>query len=189
MLLVPGWGDTARALHRLRDFLLDSGWPPTHVHCLGFRDPRGSNIEHAGEVAVAAGTLRQVTDRERIAVVAHSMGGLALRHYLLNGGAAAVHTAVFLGTPHRGTWAAWLAWGGGGAEMRPNSPFLRDLNAASLPEGVRAYCLRTPIDARVLPGSSAWLDGADCQTVRLPTHAGMLRHRATLRRVRDLLLA
>ena len=72
--------------------------------------------------------------------------------------------------------------------MRPGSEFLKALNATSLPPHVRAICLRTPIDTRIVPGQSAWLEDAACLTVRMPTHQRLLRHRGTLRLVRDLLL-
>lgn len=187
VLLVPGWSDTARVLRPCREFLIRAGWPADAVRSLSFRDRYGSNVEHAQEIAAAAADLA-VRSARRVAVVAHSMGGLALRHYLLEGGEDTVDTAIFAGTPHRGTWVAWLAWGRGGVEMRPGSSFLESLNARPLPPSVRAVCLRTPIDTRVVPGHSAWLDGAACHTVRLPTHPRMLRHPATLELVRDLLL-
>lgn len=188
VLIVPGWSDTARQLRRCRAFLLESGWSEGQVSCLSFNDRYGSNLDHAEEIAAAVRTLRERTSHERIAVVAHSMGGLALRHYLACGGDRFVHTAIFAGTPHNGTWAAWLAWGRGGAEMRPGSEFLQRLNRASLPDTVRAFCLRTPIDTRVLPGRSAWLEGAVCHMVRTPAHPRMLRHAGTLALMRDILL-
>jgi triacylglycerol lipase len=188
VLLVPGWSDTARVLQPCRRFLVSEGWPAEHVDCLSFRDRFGSNVEHASEIADAALALRTRTAASRIAVVAHSMGGLALRQYLADGGDRVVDTAIFAGTPHHGTWVAWLAWGRGGAEMRPGSEFLAQLNALPLPETVRAVCLRSPIDTRVVPGRSAVLDGVACHTVRTPTHPRMLRHGRTLRLVRDLLL-
>jgi pimeloyl-ACP methyl ester carboxylesterase len=188
-LLVPGWSDTARAVRHARSFLLDSGWPESHVSCVEFRDRYGSNVEHAEELAAAIGRLQNSSGERSVAVVAHSMGGLALRLYLGRiGGAAPVNTAVFVATPHRGTWIAHLAWGAGGAEMRPGSGLLRDLARAALPGHVRAVCVRTPIDTRILPGSSAVLPGAPCHVVRLPTHPRMLRHRGTLHLIRDLLL-
>lgn len=185
--LLPGWSDTARVLHHCRDFLVRAGWSADHVACIEFSDPCGSNVEHAAEAARAIRELRERTGSERVGVVAHSMGGLALRHYLQQGGGDAVHTAIFVATPHRGTWLAHLARGRGGAEMRPGSAFLRHLNARPLPTHVHLVCVRTPIDTRVWPGHSAWLDGADCRTVRMPTHKRMLRHAATLRLIRDLL--
>ena len=187
VLVVPGWSDTDRQLRAIRRFLLECGWPDGQVSCLSFRDRFGSNIEHSAEIADAVARLSRDTGRKEVAVVAHSMGGLALRHHLTNGGTS-VHTAIFVGTPHYGTWAAWLAWGRGGAEMRPGSAFLQQLNRTPLPSHVRAFCLRTPIDTRVLPGRSAWLEGTVCRTVRTPTHPGMLRHRRTLTLIRDILL-
>lgn len=188
VLLVPGWSDTARVLRPCRDYLVSCGWPVDSVRSVTFGDRYGSNLEHAAEIAVAAEELSAATAAPKIAVIAHSMGGLALRKYLTDGGDARVHTAIFAGTPHRGTWLAWLAWGRGGAEMRPGSAFLQQLNATPVPPAVRTICLRSPIDTRIVPGDSAWLDGASCHTVRTPTHPRMLRHRPTLHLIRDLLL-
>lgn len=187
VILVPGWSDEPRVLRRCRDFLVEAGWSGRQVLCMGFTDRYGSNVDHAGELAAAAARLRAEAAVDRVDVVAHSMGGLALRQYVQDGGADVVRTAIFVGTPHRGTMMAYLAWGHGGREMRPGSEFLRRLNARPLPSGVRAHCLRTPIDSRVVPGSSAWLDGAACHTVRLPTHPRMMRHPRTLRLIRSIL--
>jgi triacylglycerol lipase len=188
-LLAPGWSDTAAVLEPARRFLVEAGWPEDRLACINFRRRYGSNREHAEELAAAVEELRARARSERVAVVAHSMGGLALRYYLTQlGGHAAVHTAVFVATPHRGTWLAWLAWGAGGGEMRPRSRFLRELEKRPLPAGVRAVCISTLADLRVIPGSSTRLEGAECHRVRLPGHAGMLRHGPTLRLVRDLLL-
>ncbi|HSJ06436.1 MAG TPA: alpha/beta fold hydrolase [Longimicrobiales bacterium] len=162
-----------------------SGWPESYVHALGFRRPYGSNIEHAAEIASAAAELQDRTGVERIAVVAHSMGGLAVRAFLAEDGAAAVETVVFVATPHKGTWLAWLGWGDGAREMRPGNPFLRGLGP--VPPGVRAVCIRTPAEFRVVPGSSARLDGIECLTVRAPTHPRMMHHRGTLELIRTVL--
>jgi triacylglycerol esterase/lipase EstA (alpha/beta hydrolase family) len=187
-LLVPGWHDTARALRHCNRQLVAWGWRSEHVRCLGFRDRHGSNLDHAHELRTAIETLCDDAGVEEVAVVAHSMGGLALRQCLTTTARPRVHTAVFVGTPHHGTWMAYLAWGAGGTEMRPRSRFLRELNARALPGGVRAHCISTAIDTRVVPGSSALLHDAHCHHVLLPTHPRMLRHGATLRLIRDLLL-
>jgi pimeloyl-ACP methyl ester carboxylesterase len=187
-LIVPGWSDDSRRLSPCRDHLIAAGWPPDRVACLSFRDRYGGNVDHAHEIGAAVEGLRERSGAARVAVVAHSMGGLALHYYLTAlGGAAAVHTAIFLATPHRGTWLAWLARGRGGAEMRPGSPLLRRLARAPLPPGVRAICIRSRFDTRIVPGSGTRLDGAECHTVRLPMHARLLRHRATLRLIAGLL--
>jgi len=157
------------------------------VQCLGFHDRYGSNVEHAAEIGAAVGLLRKQAGSQGADIVAHSMGGLAVRSLLATDPLQPVRTVVFAGTPHAGTWAAWLAWGAGGREMRPGSRFLESLTTAPLPPSVRAHCLRTPIDTRILPGRSAWLAGAECHTVRTPTHQRMLRHEPTLRLIASLL--
>jgi triacylglycerol lipase len=187
-LLVPGWSDTPRALARAERFLRERGWSAADVGVVAFRDRYGSNLEHAEEIGAAVARLQASSGALRVAVVAHSMGGLALRRYLAADGGRTVGTAIFVGTPHHGTWVAWLAWGRGGVEMRPGSSFLRDLENQPLPRDVRAACIRTPVDTRVVPGSSAFLAGASCHTVKLPLHSRMMRHRGTLELVQRLLL-
>lgn len=185
VLLVPGWSDRARALNRLRAFLLAEGWPAVRV--LDFADRFGSNIEHAAELAAAVAEMR--ASAGRLDVVAHSMGGLAVRHYLTDhpdGGG--IRRVLFLATPHRGTWAAYFAWGRGGREMRPGSAFLRDLARHELPRAVRAFTVRTPLDLRVFPPRSAAFPPAEDALVRYVSHQGLLRSRAAFAHVRRCLL-
>jgi hypothetical protein len=117
------------------------------------------------------------------------MGGLAVRHYLHFGdGARHVRRVVFTGTPHLGTWVAWLAWGLGARDMRPNSQFLRMLNELPpLPDGVEALCITTPTETRVLPQRSARLAGVRCRRVWCASHARMLRSRRVFGAVRAFL--
>ncbi len=183
VLLVPGWGDQAPDMAPLRDRLTDRGWPESRVAALTFRDAFGSNHDHAEEVDLALRTLRTLTGADGVDVVAHSMGGLAVRHFLRTGESAdAVRRVVFLGTPHRGTAAAVLAGGAGGREMVPGSEFLMELNrGAPVPEGVEALSIRTPVDLRVIPASSARLVGTGVENVEIccPSHNGLVDHEET----------
>lgn len=177
--LVPGWGDGAPQLAALQARLVEAGWPPGRVATVDFADPFGSNREHAGEIGREVEALRAGTGEERVDVVAHSMGGLALRRHLLESGGESVRRVVFLATPHRGTVAAHLAWGRGSEEMEPGSPFLDSLNAApAVPVGVEALNVRTPLDLRVVPRANATVPSADGRVrdveVCCPTHPGML---------------
>ena len=188
VLLVPGWFDTERDLAALRIRLLSAGWPSGSVHALTFERPTGSNADHAEEIANAVAALRERTGEERIDIVAHSMGGLATRAYLREVGAATVRRVIFLGTPHRGTLSAYLAFGDGRDEMIPGSPFLTELNEGDpVPGGVEAMTIRTPIDALVLPNESATLPGVRNHQVCCPTHAGLLRSLEVFRVVRRFL--
>jgi triacylglycerol lipase len=186
VLLVPGWLDTARDLAALRIRFLAAGW--SHVETLTFRDPAGSNREHALEIDSVVTRMHARTGAEEVDIVAHSMGGLATRWYLLSHDPAPVRRAAFLGSPHQGTLTAHLAWGAGGDEMTPGSDFLEALNeTAPVPPGVDAITVRTPIDTRVVPGESATLPGIQDHTVCCPTHQGLIRDDAVFRIVIDFL--
>lgn len=162
VLLVPGWKDDRTVLAPLARCFSANGWPPHHVTSLSFDDPFGSNMAHAQEIAAAVGQLVAASDDATVSIVAHSMGGLALRWYLAHQPHPSVRTAISLATPHAGTWAAWLGWGDGAVEMRPGSTFLREVNSLEIPAHVRFISLRAPFDLRVFPSSSAWLRGAEC---------------------------
>ncbi len=175
ILLVPGWGDDAADLALLHDRFMNAGWPREAVSALTFMDPVGSNEVNAGQVGRALDELARSTGSEHVDVVAHSMGGLAVRQLLTDGTRLrVVRRLVFLGTPHRGTVTAAVAWGDGGREMFPGSEFLGRLNAAEPVVGIEMLSVRTSIDTRVIPGSSAMLPGAYNVEVCCPTHLGLV---------------
>lgn len=187
VLLVPGWNDRAEDLVPLRRRFLEAGWPGERVVALEFRDPVGSNVAHAEEIGAAVDALLERTGAAAVDVVAHSMGGLALRKHLLDG-APRIRKVVFLGTPHRGTVTAYLAWGEGGEEMQPGTEFLLDLNRELLPHrNVRVMAVRTAMDLRVIPGESAELPGALNREVCCPTHRGLIDDAETFELVRSFL--
>lgn len=187
VLLVPGWNDRAEDLVPLRRRFLEAGWPGERVLALEFEDPVGSNVEHAEEIAAAMDAFLERTGATAVDVVAHSMGGLAVRRYLLEG-SPRIRKVVFLGTPHRGTVTAYLAWGEGGEEMQPGTEFLMDLNREFLPHrNVRTMAIRTPMDLRVIPGESAELPGAVNREVCCPTHRGLIDDPETFQLVRGFL--
>jgi pimeloyl-ACP methyl ester carboxylesterase len=181
VLLVPGWRDIAAELEPIRKRLLAEGWPSQRVSGVTFEDPTGSNERNALQVADAVDALRMRTGAERIDIVAHSMGGLAVREYMRSEGEqVAVRRVVFLGTPHRGTLTAALAWGDGGREMVPGSDFLDRLNAAAMGDSVEVLAVRTPVDLNVIPSSSAMLPGARNVEICCPSHHGLLTDKQSL---------
>lgn len=186
VLLVPGWSDGPRVMRRLRRRLLAAGWPEGAVEVVAFRDRFGSNVAHAGEVAAAARALLSRTSARSLDVVAHSMGGLAVRLFIADA-ECHVRRAIFLGTPHAGTWAALLAWGGGRREMLPGSDFLRAL--PPLPTYTRCTTFRTPLDMRIFPRASARAHGAADVVIPFVTHEGMVRSRRVFEAVRATLEA
>lgn len=190
VLLVPGWFEESGDLAALEERLHRDGWGEGEVLALDFADPVGSNLAHAGEVKEAMEVLRARTGSPKVDIVAHSMGGLAVWVLLQREGRGVpVRRVVFLASPLQGTLTAYLAWGEGGREMRPGSPFLQALEAGGEPQRwVQALTIRTPLDLNVLPGDAATLPGIRDRMVCCPTHQGLLDHEETFEITRDFLL-
>lgn len=122
----------------------------------------GSIDEYVQIIDAAVSRIEQATGLAPV-IVAHSMGGLALRRWwAATGNGARVHHAITIGTPHHGTWLARYAVSANGREMQQNSPWLQDL-ARSEPAGRGASftCFYGHCDNIVFPPSTATLVGAD----------------------------
>ena len=98
---------------------------------------------------------------DRVAIVAHSMGGLVARAWMRAHGTARVARLITLGTPHHGTALARFGLGQNAFQMRPGSAWLRAL-AASEDGAARALVtsLYTHHDNIVAPRESSRLEGA-----------------------------
>jgi triacylglycerol lipase len=104
-------------------------------------------------------------------IVAHSMGGLALRRWWAEqGNDARVHHAITIGTPHRGTWLARFAMSRNARQMQQQSRWLQAL-AAREPAGraARFTCFHGHCDNIVFPPATATLPGA--HNVHIPAVA------------------
>jgi len=190
VLLVPGWANGSEELTPLKERFIRDGWPEDWVLALDFQDPVGSNVVHAREIRSAIDSLLIRTEASQVDVVAHSMGGLALWTLLHSqGDLIPIRRVVFLGSPLQGTLVAYLAWGEGGEEMRPESEFLARLEAGPGPgHWVEALTIRTPLDLTVVPNSGATLPGMGDRIICCPTHEGLQDHEETFRALRDFLL-
>jgi pimeloyl-ACP methyl ester carboxylesterase len=99
------------------------------VDAVDLEPPFASIDDYAPRIAAAVDALRTRTGAKRVALVGHSMGGLAARAYLRACGDTAVACVITLGTPHRGTVHANLGRGRNVRQMRRDSPWLRQLAA------------------------------------------------------------
>ncbi len=115
----------------------------------------GSPRKYGGIVAAKIVEMYE-TYGEPVNVIAHSMGGLSTRWAVEKEGAAEyVDTVVTKGTPHRGTKLAWFGMlTPGGRDMRPNSSFIRELNADGVEESVDYVSLYSSRDLAFVLGSS-----------------------------------
>jgi len=122
----------------------------------------GSIDDYVPCIEAAVRRLERHTGRPPV-VVAHSMGGLALRRWWAAQGsdAARVHHAITIGTPHHGTWLARFALSPNGRQMQQRSPWLQAL-AASEPAARRARftCFYGHCDNIVFPPRTATLPDA-----------------------------
>ena len=111
------WFFTARALERkgFRVFTVDQ--------------PVFASIDTMGaRLAKRVDEVLAITGAQNLTLVAHSMGGLVCRAYLRQFGGAKVTHLVTLGSPHYGTFHAYLASGPNGLQMRPGNAWLTKLN-------------------------------------------------------------
>ncbi|SDF39967.1 Triacylglycerol esterase/lipase EstA, alpha/beta hydrolase fold [Massilia sp. PDC64] len=121
----------------------------------------GSIDDYAPLIEARVQALCAATGAARVAIVAHSMGGLAARAWMRTYGSMRVAKLITLGTPHHGTVLANLGPGANAAQMRRDSAWLRDL-AAGEAQDVRAriVSIYTHHDNIVAPQDSSILPGA-----------------------------
>ena len=121
----------------------------------------GSIDAYAPLIEARVRELCAASGAAQVAIVAHSMGGLAARAWMRSYGSANVAKLITLGTPHHGTVLANLGLGANAAQMRRDSAWLRDL-AAGETQDVRAriVSIYTYHDNIVAPQDSSILPGA-----------------------------
>jgi len=153
ILFVHGNGDHA-ALWITAIWRMESnGVARDRMAAIDFNDPlarrddavaqpgRSSTEDQRRELAEAIAALKRRTGADKVALVANSRGGYAVRNYIKTGGSDVSH-AVLCGTPNHGVydWDAGL-----GNEFNGRGPFLRGLNAgeAEVTPGTAFLTLRS----------------------------------------------
>ncbi len=113
-------------------------------------------------------------------VVAHSMGGLAVRRWWVeHGDDSRVHHAVTIGTPHRGTWLARFAMSRNARQMQQVSRWLQALAAREPAARSQGFtCFYSHCDNIVFPAATATLPGADNRHLPGVAHVHMADHAA-----------
>jgi hypothetical protein len=143
ILFVHGNGDHAALWLTTLWRMESNGVARDRLMALNFTDPlarnddavpqqyRSSTEDARRELGEAVAQLKQRTGAGRVALVANSRGGNALRNYIKNGGGKDVSHAVLCGTPNHGvhTWPE-----APGMEFNGSGPFLRGLNGSDGPE-------------------------------------------------------
>lgn len=129
-----------------------------------------------GIPAIEAGmrALEQCTGRAPV-IVAHSMGGLAVRRWAATPGhTRRISRLITIGTPHHGTWLARFGLTANARQMRVSSRWLLALEQdehAQLAE--RCTCFYGHADNIVFPPATATLPGADNRHLAAVAHVHM----------------
>ncbi len=148
----------------------------------------GSIDEYVPIIAAAIERARQRTGDTRVAIVAHSMGGLAARAYRRTHGDATMAGLITIGTPHQGTHSAFRGVGRNAHEMRPGSVWLRELAAAERHnDNTRVTVIRSEHDNIVVPAQPQTLAGAQTLAFAGLGHVELVYARAAQAAVIDAL--
>jgi triacylglycerol lipase len=164
VLLIHGIADSRVSMQWLAHYLQRQGW---EVHTISLTPNWGQKgLETlAGQIDAYA---RIQLGGRHFDLVGFSMGGLVSRYYVQRlGGLDHVDRLVTLSAPHNGSVLANLIANQGCREMRPGSPFLRDLASdADQLEKIKFTSLYTPMDLIILPSHSSEMPQA--RNIRLP---------------------
>ncbi len=182
ILLVHGLLAKASVLRPMREYLRRRG----HQRFVSFTHD-GTDVARIAEKLAEAVSLR--IPEGRIDVVAHSLGGLAVRLWLQElGGALRVDRCVFLGVPHAGTDRARLLRLQSLAALRPGSPLFerlrRSLDRAS---SVTTTSVLAEGDLMIRPIESAGAFGQSVHRIPDLGHNGLLFSPRVLRIVEEAL--
>jgi triacylglycerol lipase len=126
---------------------------------------------------------------ERCDLVGHSMGGVVARAYVQrHGGHLRTRRLVTLSAPHQGSLLAWCWPGRGARDLRPGSPFLRDLDRdVHRLTGVLVASVWTPFDLVIVPARSSELPVGRNLRLPLPHHRSLITSRRFAKALVELL--
>ena len=139
IVFVHGNGDTAGLWIATIWHFESNGWPRDRLHAIDLPYPlardddakeqpgRSSTAEFTNHLAAEVKKVLAATGAAKVALVALSRGGYAVRNFIAYGGASVVSHAVLGGVPNHGVWAnpGFLP----GSEFNGAGPFLLKLNA------------------------------------------------------------
>ena len=152
--------------------LIADGWPSEYIFGQTFDSVVGCNPNHAEAIAASVAEILAVTGRDKVDLLAHSMGGLDCRYYIKYlCGYKYVNDVVMLAGANHGSIMACLDPLSCGAEQMcielgadawKDNQFLADLNACDETPGddLLYTSIWTEFDEIIVPQSGSVLPGA-----------------------------
>jgi triacylglycerol lipase len=137
----------------------------------------GSIDDYAGIIDAAVKCIENTTGQGPV-IVAHSMGGLAVRAWMAgHQGDLNVHHVITIGSPHHGTFLGRFGFATNTRQMRIASPWQQRLAACEPAQRFRRFtCFYGHCDNIVFPTSTAMLPGADNRHLTGIAHVHMVHH-------------
>jgi triacylglycerol lipase len=158
------------------------------VHGISMERAFGSIDEYPAQIDKAIQALLKQTGRNKVALVGHSMGGLAARNYFRQYGDRLVEKVVTLGTPHQGTWISRFGHGINVSQMAIRSEWLEQLaSTESKALGQKFTVILTDQDNIVFPQLVQTIPGATMIRVTGMGHISMVFDRDVQDHVRAVL--
>jgi hypothetical protein len=158
VLLVHGFICNHRVWNNMAHALRQAGHPVLMIDL----EPLFTSIDnYTALIEQAVVELLLASRSQQIALVGHSMGGLAIRAWLRAYGAKRVASIITLGTPHKGTRIANAALTPNGTQMVWHSPWLQELERSESQDTRHLiHTAITPQDNIVYPQREQVLSGA-----------------------------
>lgn len=187
VLLVPGYAEPSwYFMYGIYRDLKKAGYA---VEGLNLFPNFASAEEQALKVKAKAEAMMKQYGSQKIHLVVHSFGGLISRHYIQNmGGSAVVDQLVTIATPHLGTYAAFLGPGESAVQLRPESAFLKKLNAQGFAyPPVKYTSIWSNLDEIVLPPKHSIMPDSQVFYVPWTGHLTIMFSQRTYTAIRQVL--
>lgn len=187
VLLVPGYAEPSwYFMYGIYRNLVKAGWP---VEGINLFPNFASAQEQAAKVKAKVEAMMKKYGSPRINLVVHSFGGLISRYYIQElGGSQVVENLVTVATPHLGTYTAYLGPGESAVQLRPESEFIRQLNAQGFTRPpVRYTSIWSNLDEIVIPQKNAIMPDSSVHYVPWTGHLTIMFSQRTYGHIRQAL--
>jgi triacylglycerol lipase len=173
VLLVHGITDTEAVFDEMAVFLGKHGLP---VYSLDLVPNNGEVGLDVLAQQLANYIARNFAPEQTLDVVGFSMGGIVSRYYIQRlGGINRVQRFITISSPHHGTVVAYASHNLGCLQMRPNSEFLKDLNAdVMMLEQLNFTSIWTNYDLMIIPANSSKMPVGKEVILPVALHSWML---------------
>lgn len=178
IFISPGWGKFDVGWYFFKKYFIRQGFDVVYVEY-----PMSGFCKIEESAALVEEKLEALRPHyEHICFVGHSMGGLVGRYIAQQrqgrGAAPAFDSYVSIGSPHHGTIYGFLGfWSDSASQMRPNSEFIKELNAQQWPMEIPVLTIEAGLDVIVIyprHSSSMQIPTEDHIVIPYATHSSVI---------------